>query len=103
MWGKLGIVFVVPLLKLKDNYVTELWIYIYVGLCSGSCAHTCTSDGRKIDSLAGLSNSRSVVLDDNVLCNSRDPYRQQENVLVHEFAHQVHRYMPTAYKNWVWF
>jgi len=103
MWGKVGIGFVVELLKLKVNYVIELWIYIYIGRCSGSCARTCTLDGRKYDSLAGLTNSRSVVLDDNVLCNSRDPYRHQENILVHEFAHQVHRYMPTAYRNWVWF
>merc|ERR1711860_192310 len=44
-------------------------------------------------------NSRSVVLDDNVLCNSHDPYGHQENVLVHEFAHQVDKYMPTTDRN----
>ena len=103
MWGKVGIAFVVALLNLKVNYVIKLWIYIYVGQCSGSCAHTCTFDGRKHDSIAGLTNSRSVVLDDSVLCNSRDPYGHQENVLVHEFAHQVHKYMPTTDRNRVWF
>ncbi|CAC5372680.1 unnamed protein product [Mytilus coruscus] len=69
------------------------------GKCSGSCAHTCTFDGRKYDSIAGLTNTRSVVLDDNILCNAQDPYGHQENVLVHEFSHQVHKYMSTTDRN----
>lgn len=67
---------------------------IFIGKCDGSCRHTCTFDGRKYDSIAGLSNRWSVVLGDNVLCNSHDPYGDRENILVHEFAHQVNRYMP---------
>jgi hypothetical protein len=37
--------------------------------CDGSCRHACTFNGRKYDSIAGLSNRWSVVLDDNVLCS----------------------------------
>ncbi|XP_076093003.1 uncharacterized protein LOC143064224 [Mytilus galloprovincialis] len=62
--------------------------------CDGSCKHTCTFDGRKYDSIAGLTNTRAVVLEDNVLCNSHDPYGHKENILVHEFAHLVDKYMP---------
>ena len=66
----------------------------FVDKCDGSCKHTCTFDGRKYDSIAGLTNTRAVVLEDNVLCNSHDPYGHKENILVHEFAHLVDRYMP---------
>ncbi|XP_071156500.1 uncharacterized protein [Mytilus edulis] len=69
------------------------------GTCSGSCQHTCTFDGRKYDSIAGLTNTRSVVLDDNIVCNAQDPYGHKENVLVHEFSHQVHKYMSTTDRN----
>ncbi|ESO86050.1 hypothetical protein LOTGIDRAFT_235629 [Lottia gigantea] len=69
------------------------------GKCSGSCAHTCTFDGRKFSSIAGLTNSRAVVLDDVVLCDSRDPYHHQDNILVHEFGHLVMGYMPSQWRN----
>ena len=58
--------------------------------CSGACAPTCTPDGRKWSSIAGLATAQlAVVLEDNVLCGERDPYRRGFSVLVHEFAHTV--------------
>lgn len=71
------------------------------GNCYGACAHTCTTDNppRKYSTLAGLTNSRSVVLDDNVLCNANDPYAHKENVLVHEFSHLVKLYSPASIKS----
>ncbi|XP_050410375.1 uncharacterized protein LOC126824952 [Patella vulgata] len=69
------------------------------GTCSGSCSHTCTFDGRKFSSIAGLSNSRSVVLDDNVLCDRSDPYGHSENIAIHEFGHLVMSYMPRTWSN----
>ncbi|KAK3108338.1 hypothetical protein FSP39_005825, partial [Pinctada imbricata] len=68
------------------------------GICTGSCRHTCTGDGRKYSELAGIANSRAVVLDDNLLCNSHDPYGHKENILVHEFGHVVKFYMPSHYQ-----
>ncbi|XP_076093005.1 uncharacterized protein LOC143064225 isoform X2 [Mytilus galloprovincialis] len=67
--------------------------------CNGTCSHTCTFDGRKYASIAGLTNSRSVVLEDNILCNDKDPYNRKESICVHEFAHQVFKHLPTSYKN----
>lgn len=72
-----------------------------LGNCYGGCAHTCTTDNppRKYSTLAGLTNSRSVVLDDNLLCNAHDPYAHKENVLVHEFSHLVKLYSPASIKS----
>ncbi|XP_041361799.1 uncharacterized protein LOC121377776 [Gigantopelta aegis] len=59
--------------------------------CDGSCQHTCTSDGRKFESLDGIGGKRVVVAEENVRCSSRDPFRNRgENILVHEFGHAVH-------------
>ncbi|KAK0047679.1 hypothetical protein Bpfe_022847 [Biomphalaria pfeifferi] len=63
--------------------------------CAGNCSHTCAADGRKYESIMGLTNSRSVVLDDIVLCSAHDPYHHVDNVLVHEFGHLVHFYATT--------
>ncbi|KAL3891518.1 hypothetical protein ACJMK2_003779 [Sinanodonta woodiana] len=60
--------------------------------CSGHCASSCTFDGRKYSTLAGTGGMRTVVVDDNVLCNSNDPYNHQSNILVHEFSHTIHTY-----------
>ncbi|CAH1774780.1 unnamed protein product [Owenia fusiformis] len=62
------------------------------GTCEFDCSNTCTSDGRKYDSLAGLGGRRATCLDDNIMCNSNDPYRSTFNVLSHEFAHTYHQY-----------
>jgi len=43
--------------------------------------------------MAGLTNTRSVVLDKNVDCANDDPYAHKENVLVHEFSHLILKYM----------
>ncbi|XP_025083440.1 uncharacterized protein LOC112557662 [Pomacea canaliculata] len=78
------------------------------GRCDGSCAHTCTFDGRKFEDIAGVTSTRSVVLQDNVLCTARDPYNHHDNIVVHEFAHGVERFglsaaeknqLTTAYNN----
>ncbi|XP_069122556.1 uncharacterized protein [Argopecten irradians] len=69
------------------------------GICSGSCAHTCTTDGRKYSTIAGITNSRSVALSTNVGCQPGDPQAGQENILVHEFGHLVLIYAPTSYRN----
>ncbi|ESO86051.1 hypothetical protein LOTGIDRAFT_235630 [Lottia gigantea] len=69
------------------------------GRCSGSCAHTCTFDGRKWSSIAGLTNSRSVVLDHVVMCDRYDPYHHNDNILVHEFGHLVMGYMPSQWRS----
>ncbi|KAH9503150.1 hypothetical protein Btru_070097 [Bulinus truncatus] len=63
--------------------------------CAGSCSSTCTFDGRKYENLGGLTNSRSVVLDDIVLCTANDPHHHTTNILVHEFGHLVHNYATT--------
>ena len=47
----------------------------------------------------GLTNSISAVVDDNVLCNAHDPHHHMENILVHEFGHQIYNYMPSEYRN----
>lgn len=70
------------------------------GRCDGNCSITCLSDGRKIDTIAGMSNHhRTVVLDDNVLCDEQDPYGHKENILVHEFGHLVMDSFPRDLKN----
>jgi len=61
------------------------------GRCDGPCRPTCLWDGRKIDSLAGVTGTRAVVLIDNVLCLQTDPYLHHDNILVHEFAHCVEK------------
>lgn len=66
------------------------------GNCHGSCAHTCSGDGRKYSTMGGLTNSRSVILDDIVLCNSHDTHGHTENIVVHEFGHLVLRYSPSS-------
>lgn len=55
-----------------------------------SLAHTSTGDGRPYTSLAGTGGVLAAIVDDNVLCNSADPYRHKSNILVHEFAHTIH-------------
>ncbi|ESO90387.1 hypothetical protein LOTGIDRAFT_164313 [Lottia gigantea] len=63
--------------------------------CSGSCAHTCTFDGRKYETLGGLTSSISCVVDDNLICDSADKNHHHQNTLVHEFGHLVMHYMPS--------
>ncbi|XP_025083441.1 uncharacterized protein LOC112557663 [Pomacea canaliculata] len=60
--------------------------------CDGECGPTCTFDGRKFEDIAGVTSTRSVVLEDNVLCTAYDPYSHYDNILVHEFAHSVESY-----------
>ncbi|XP_041361775.1 uncharacterized protein LOC121377752 isoform X2 [Gigantopelta aegis] len=60
--------------------------------CDGTCRHTCTFDGRKWENLAGLGGLRALIVEDNVMCTSRDPYHHHENILVHEFAHTIHHH-----------
>ncbi|XP_067684655.1 uncharacterized protein [Haliotis asinina] len=63
------------------------------GTCAGHCSHTCTTDGRKWESLGGVDGTgRALVLDDNVLCTAHDPHYHKENILVHEFGHGVQKY-----------
>ncbi|WAR04346.1 hypothetical protein MAR_019715, partial [Mya arenaria] len=57
--------------------------------CAGQCRTSCTFDGRKYFKLAGAGGQRTGILDDNILCNSADPYHGRANILVHEFAHTV--------------
>ncbi|XP_050415725.1 uncharacterized protein LOC126829683 [Patella vulgata] len=70
------------------------------GRCDGSCKVTCTFDGRKWDTVAGSGGSRALVLEDNVLCLSSDPYRHKYNVLIHEFGHNIKFYgAESAYRS----
>ena len=62
------------------------------GRCDGECRPTCTGDGRKWDTVAGAGGVRAVCVEDNILCNARDPYRGANNIMVHEFAHTIHMY-----------
>ncbi|XP_076092674.1 uncharacterized protein LOC143064049 [Mytilus galloprovincialis] len=64
--------------------------------CSGSCRSTCTSDGRKMEDLGGVTNSMSGVREDSINCNN---FAGAENILVHEFAHQIYNYMPSSDHN----
>ncbi|XP_071174296.1 uncharacterized protein [Mytilus edulis] len=80
--------------------------------CSGSCMSTCTTDGRKLEDLDGVTNTLSAVREDRILCTNGP---DAENVLVHEFAHQVYNYMPDgdhesikeiynhAKQHWIWY
>ncbi|XP_005106417.1 uncharacterized protein LOC101850592 [Aplysia californica] len=68
--------------------------------CTGSCAKTCTSDGRKWEDIGGAGGLRAAVLDENVVCGPHDPHHHHLNVILHEFAHIVHRQgMSTAQKS----
>ncbi|XP_062574547.1 uncharacterized protein LOC134236392 isoform X2 [Saccostrea cucullata] len=67
--------------------------------CAGSCYSTCTVDGRKYTTLAGVGGKTCSVLEDNLLCDAYDPYRHTYNVLVHEFAHTVHKHLPTSIRS----
>ncbi|XP_064615522.1 uncharacterized protein LOC135479562 [Liolophura sinensis] len=60
------------------------------GICTGGCGRTCTTTGRKYDSLVGYSKDRAVVKESNLLCTPGDPYNGKLNVLMHEFAHAIH-------------
>lgn len=60
--------------------------------CAGSCQSSCTFDGRKYYTLAGSGGKRTAILDDNILCNSADPYHSTNNILVHEFSHTIKNY-----------
>ncbi|KAH9525697.1 hypothetical protein Btru_002063 [Bulinus truncatus] len=60
--------------------------------CTGSCSHTCSSDGRKWENVAGIGGRRAAILEDNILCTSRDPYYHHLSVLVHEYTHTIHAY-----------
>ncbi|XP_045209992.2 uncharacterized protein LOC123561579 [Mercenaria mercenaria] len=64
--------------------------------CAGHCKNSCTFDGRKWYTVAGAGGRRTAILDDNILCNSADPYHKTNNILVHEFAHTVKNYGLTA-------
>ncbi|CAC5413991.1 unnamed protein product [Mytilus coruscus] len=64
--------------------------------CSGSCRSTCTADGRKMEDLGGVTNSLSGVREDRIICNN---FPGAENILVHEFAHQIYNYMPSSDHN----
>ncbi|XP_071082301.1 uncharacterized protein [Haliotis cracherodii] len=62
------------------------------GSCAGHCSASCTFDGRKWSTVSGAGGARAVVLDDNVMCTSRDPHNHHENILVHEFTHTIHHH-----------
>ncbi|XP_076464991.1 uncharacterized protein LOC143296889 [Babylonia areolata] len=60
--------------------------------CKGPCAHTCTSDGRKWESLAGIGGIVALVSEANIMCYQDDPYGHRNNIAVHEFAHTIDVY-----------
>ncbi|XP_076465375.1 uncharacterized protein LOC143297088 [Babylonia areolata] len=62
------------------------------GRCDGSCAHTCTFDGRKWETVGGAGGSLAVVEEENVMCYNSDPYFKHDNIAVHEFAHTIDGY-----------
>ena len=64
----------------------------FTGSCAGNCSYTCSGDGRKYDSVAGLGGRRATCLDDNYMCTDSDPYLHRDNILVHELAHTIHQY-----------
>lgn len=72
------------LLKIHTCYTSDT--------CEGLCRNTCTFDGRKYDSLAGLGGVRATCVDDNFMCTEADPYYNMNHILLHEFAHTVHGY-----------
>lgn len=70
------------------------------GRCDGACINTCMANGQKWRTMAGTTTTtRTVVLDDNVMCNAEDPYQHQENILSHEFSHLVELALPTSWHN----
>ena len=74
---------------------------MFIGTCAGACSDTCTGDGRKYDSLAGLGGTRATCVDSNYMCLPDDPYNHMFSVLVHEFAHTVHQYsLPYCSEYW---
>ena len=74
------------------DVIKPMLILYFSGTCAGACSNTCTGDGRKYDSLAGLGGIRATCLDDNYMCTSDDPYGNMYSVLIHEAAHTVHQY-----------
>ncbi|XP_062574533.1 uncharacterized protein LOC134236384 [Saccostrea cucullata] len=69
--------------------------------CAGSCSVTCTFDHRKYNTLAGVGGNTCCILEDNILCNARDPYFHTNNILVHEFAHTIHKNLPSSIRSQV--
>jgi pyruvoyl-dependent arginine decarboxylase (PvlArgDC) len=69
------------------------------GRCDGACKNTCTSDGRKSESLNGITAAGiSCQVVDNIMCTPADPKDGKNNGLVHEVAHSIHRCgIPTEY------
>ena len=104
-FSKLG----AQIVQSEQKNLTSMCVYLHslkitahatISGCAGTCASQCTFDGRLYSSLAGAGGQRAVVLDDNVLCNSEDPYRKKENVLVHEYAHTIKLYcLPETLKS----
>lgn len=86
-----------------NQHIILNYLFLKSETCAGSCSHTCTRDGRKFSELVGGSgHGLAAVLDANVMCSDADPYRGQSNILVHEFAHTVHRRaLPYSIKNQV--
>lgn len=60
--------------------------------CDGACSHTCLSDGRKYEEIAGVANTIGIVRSDIVMCEPDEPYSHHDNILVHEFVHVVEKY-----------
>jgi len=60
------------------------------GSCSGSCKRTCTFDGRKWDTVAGVVGVRTAILESNILCDEWDPYRRGNNILAQEFIQSIY-------------
>lgn len=65
-------------------------------ICTGSCSVTCTFDHRKYSTLSGVGGDPCTILEDNILCNQYDPYFRTNNILVHEFAHTIHKHLPAS-------
>lgn len=68
-------------------------------ICTGSCSASCTFDGRKYSTLTGVGGDPCAILEDNILCNERDPYYRTNNILVHEFAHTIHKHLPSSIRS----
>jgi hypothetical protein len=60
--------------------------------CSDRCAPTCTGDGRKWNSLAGMGGSISSCRAAVARNDPSQAYRT-ENIAAHEFAHTLHMYV----------
>lgn len=70
--------------------------------CSGPCRNTCNFDGRKWGTVPGITNTISISNMETVLCMPRDIYQGSENIIVHEFAHLVHKFLPTKLQNQIY-